>query len=137
MVDADQAARRATRTLREIGHGVGVGAELAFLRVDGVGIQPVVRGEAARVEILRAGYETVTPASHDVVAIAIGDRERIVVLRRDAGERGRGGAAGALRRNVRTGGESNGRGGAGDDGAARQARREDGIKGGSFHGRAC
>ena len=52
----------------------------------------VVCGETARVEIGRAGYETVTPARDDVVAIAVGDRERIVVLRRDAGER-RGGAA--------------------------------------------
>ena len=47
------------------------------------------------------------------------------------------GAAGALRGNLRTGGESNGGSGAGDDGAARQARRENGFKCGSFHGCAC
>ena len=134
MIDADQSARRAARDLRKVAHGIGIGAELPFLRGHGVSVQPVVGGEPARIEILRAGYKAVTPASHHVVAITIGDHERIVVLRRDAGE-GAGPGAPALRRNVRTGGKSNGGGGAGDDGAARQARREHGFKGGSFHGR--
>ena len=90
MIDADQAARRPTGGLRKIAHGVGVGAELPLLRDDCIGVEPGVRGETARVEILSAGYKTVTPARDEVVAIAVRDREGIVVLRRDAGERGRG-----------------------------------------------
>ncbi len=88
-----------------------------------------------RVEIAGAGYETVTPARDDVVAIAVGDRECIVVLRRDAGERaGRQAPLARCVGIVRTSGKSHRRSGTGHDGAARQARRKDGIKGGSFHG---
>ena len=118
MVYADEAARRATRLLRKISHGVGVRSELTFLRADGIDIQPGTSGQLAGVEVPSAGYETVTPARHEVVAITIGDRECIVALRRDTGERGGGSAAGALRRNVRTSSKSHRRSGTGHNGAA-------------------
>ena len=81
-------------------------------------VQPAGVGESSGVEIGRAGDKTVTPAGDDVVAIALGDGELVEILRRDTVECA--GAAGrfAFCGNLRTGGESNGGGGARDDGAA-------------------
>jgi hypothetical protein len=84
MVHADQALRSAALQPGKILDGVAVRAELAALRVDRVRGEPLGAGHATRVEIRRAGDETVTPACDHVVAIAVGNHERVVVLRRDA-----------------------------------------------------
>ena len=137
VVHADQALRGASRAQRKILHGVAVGAELPVLRVDSVGGQPVGVGHAARVEIRRAGYETVTPARDHVVAILACDHEGVAVLRRDALESDPLARGGLRRRNPRTRGESRTRGRTGenvrrDSRAARIASKE-----GRFMCRAC
>jgi hypothetical protein len=122
---------------REILHGVGVRAELTQLRVDGRGGEPLRIHEAARIEIGRAGHETVTPARDDVRSIAVGDDELVGVARRDAAERALAGRRIAARRNSRTGGEARARGGR-DQCATREACLEDrGEFGSLIHGDAC
>jgi len=136
VVHADQALRRAPLDQWKVLHRVRIGAELAVLRIHRIGGQPVHAGHAARIEIGRAGYETVTPARDDVVAITIGNHEIVARLRRDAFEaRGRGRRA--LRRNLRTCGQTGTRDCTGEQRATRQARRQDRFEGGPLHGRAC
>src|SRR5882672_1415270 len=115
VVDAHQSPCGATRSLRKIRDGVGVGAELTFLGRHRARIEPAGVGETTRIEIGRAGDKTVTPAGDDVVAIAVGDGENVEILRCDAVENAGTGGSFALCGNLRTGGESNGDGRAGDD----------------------
>jgi len=119
VIHADQAARGATRDLRKIRHGIGIGAELPFLVRHRARVQPCGVGETARIEIGRAGDKAVTPAGDDVVAIAVGDGECVDILRRDTVEAARaaGRFAGCGGRR-RTRGEPDRGGGSGNYGAA-------------------
>jgi hypothetical protein len=90
VIHANQAARGASLRLREIRHGIGIGAELPVLGGYCVGVQPVVGGQTAGIEIRRAGHKAVTPSRDELLPVAIRDDQGVGVLRCHAPERARG-----------------------------------------------